>query len=206
MMRGAKVIYQDAHVSGHASQEELKLIYSLVKPKYFIPVHGEFKHLTAHSGLVRSMGHDPRNILILSNGMVLKLDSYSAVVTDRIDVEPILVDGLGVGDVGNVVLKDRKILSQEGLMIVAIGIGKRSGRIVSGPEIVSRGFVYVKESEELIRGCRDVVSSILADYGPLSQMDWSSVKTDIRDALRDYLWREIKRSPMVLPVIMEVDE
>ena len=113
MMRGAKVIYQDAHVSGHASQEELKLIYSLVKPKYFIPVHGEFKHLTAHSGLVRSMGHDPRNILILSNGMVLKLDSYSAVVTDRIDVEPVLVDGLGVGDVGNVVLKDRKILSQE---------------------------------------------------------------------------------------------
>ena len=206
MMRGAKVIYQDAHVSGHASQEELKLIYSLVKPKYFIPVHGEFKHLTAHSGLVRSMGHDPRNILILSNGMVLKLDSYSAVVTDRIDVEPVLVDGLVVGDVGNVVLKDRKILAQEGLMIVAIGIDKRNGRLVSGPEIVSRGFVYVKESEELISGCRDVVSSILADYGPLSQMDWGSIKTDIRDALREYLWREIKRSPMVLPVIMEVDE
>ena len=206
MVRGAKVTYQDAHVSGHASQEELKLIYTLVKPKYFIPVHGEFKHLTAHAELVKSMGHDPRNTILINNGDILKLDSYSASVDGSIDVEPVLVDGLGVGDVGNVVLRDRKILSQDGLMIVVIGISKKTGRVISGPEIVSRGFVYVKESEVLMDGCRTVISHLLSEYGSLSSMDWGSVKASIRDALKDYLWREIKRSPMILPMIMEIND
>lgn len=206
MVRGAKVTYQDAHVSGHASQEELKMIYTLVKPKYFIPVHGEFKHLTAHAELVKSMGHDPRNTILINNGDILKLDSYSASVDGSIDVEPVLVDGLGVGDVGNVVLRDRKILSQDGLMIVVIGISKKTGSVISGPEIVSRGFVYVKESEVLMDGCRTVISHLLSEYGSLSSMDWGSVKASIRDALKDYLWREIKRSPMILPMIMEIND
>ena len=204
MQRGAEVTYEDAHVSGHASQEELKLIYSLVKPKYFLPVHGEYRHLQAHVDLIKGMGHDPRNAIIMTNGNVLELDSYSAKVTGYLDVEPVLVDGLGVGDVGSVVLRDRKILSEDGLMIVVIGVEKRSGQVVAGPDIVSRGFVYVKESEELIENCRIVIRQILAEKGPLHVMDWNNVKSDIREGLRGYLWREIKRNPMILPIIMEV--
>lgn len=206
MERGAKVIYQNAHVSGHASQEELKLIYSLVRPKYFIPVHGEFRHLRAHANLAIEMGHEDKNVIIMNNGTVLKLDSYCAVRQDSINVEPVLVDGLGVGDVGNVVLRDRKILSQDGLMIVVIGVKKGSGEVVGGPDIVSRGFVYVKESESMIDSCKDVVRKVLQNHSPILPSDWGNVKGQIRDSLRDYLWNEIKRSPMILPMIMEVDE
>ena len=204
MVKGAKVTYEDAHVSGHASQEELKMIYSLVKPKYFLPVHGEYRHLRNHADLIKSMGHDERNAIIMCNGNVLELDSYSAKVNSYIDVEPVLVDGLGVGDVGNIVLRDRKILSQDGLMIVVIGLQRGNGEVVAGPDIVSRGFVYVKESEGLMEGCRNVVSHVLAANAPLNVMDWNNIKGLIRDSLRDYLWREIKRSPMILPIIMEV--
>ena len=204
MVKGAKVTYEDAHVSGHASQEELKMIYSLVKPKYFLPVHGEYRHLRNHADLIKSMGHDERNAIIMCNGNVLELDSYSAKVSSYIDVEPVLVDGLGVGDVGNIVLRDRKILSQDGLMIVVIGLQRGNGEVVAGPDIVSRGFVYVKESEGLMEGCRNVVSHVLAANAPLNVMDWNNIKGLIRDSLRDYLWREIKRSPMILPIIMEV--
>lgn len=204
MIKGAKVTYEDAHVSGHASQEELKMLYSLVKPKYFLPVHGEYRHLRNHADLIKSMGHDERNAIIMCNGNVLELDSYSAKVNSYIDVEPVLVDGLGVGDVGNIVLRDRKILSQDGLMIVVIGLHRGTGEVVAGPDIVSRGFVYVKESEGLMEGCRNVVSHVLAANSPLNVMDWNNIKGLIRDSLRDHLWREIKRSPMILPIIMEV--
>lgn len=204
MVKGAKVTYEDAHVSGHASQEELKMIYSLVKPKYFLPVHGEYRHLRTHADLIKGLGHDERNAIIMCNGNVLELDSYSAKVSGYIDVEPILVDGLGVGDVGNIVLRDRKILSQDGLMIVVIGLRRGSGEVVAGPDIVSRGFVYVKESEVLMESCRAVVSHVLAGNAPLNVMDWNNIKALIRDSLRDHLWREIKRSPMILPIIMEV--
>ena len=204
MLKGAKVTYEDAHVSGHASQEELKMLYSIVKPKYFLPVHGEYRHLHTHADLIKGMGHDMRNAIIMCNGNILELDAYSAQVTGYIDVEPVLVDGLGVGDVGNIVLRDRKILSQDGLMIVVIGLERSTGALVAGPDIVSRGFVYVKESEELMESCRQVVSHMLAENGPLNLMDWNNIKSMIRDNLRDYLWREIKRSPMILPIIMEV--
>ena len=204
MLKGAKVTYEDAHVSGHASQEELKMLYSIVKPKYFLPVHGEYRHLHTHADLIKGMGHDMRNAIIMCNGNILELDAYSAKVTGYIDVEPVLVDGPGVGDVGNIVLRDRKILSQDGLMIVVIGLERSTGALVAGPDIVSRGFVYVKESEELMESCRQVVSHMLAENGPLNLMDWNNIKSMIRDNLRDYLWREIKRSPMILPIIMEV--
>ena len=204
MSRGAEVTYEDAHVSGHASQEELKLIYSLVKPKYFIPVHGEFRHLKSHADLITDLGHDGRNSFILHNGNILELDSYSGKITGEIDVEPVLVDGLGVGDVGNIVLRDRKHLSEDGLMVVVMTLKHQTGQLVAGPDIVSRGFVYVRESENLMDGCRNVVIKTFERCKEQRVNDWSSIKNEIRDNLRDHLWREIKRSPMILPIIMEV--
>ncbi len=206
MQRGAKVTYEDAHVSGHASQEELKLIYSLVKPKYMIPVHGEYRHLKAHADLVKSMGHDENAVVIMHNGAVLSLDTHEASVTGSVEVSPILVDGLGVGDVGNVVLRDRKILSQDGLMIVSLAIDKETNEVVSGPEFLSRGFVYVKESEDLMNGCKKVVEHVLGMYRELNLSDWAGLRTEIKDELRDYLWREIKRSPMILPMLLDVKQ
>ncbi|MBR3404829.1 MAG: ribonuclease J [Firmicutes bacterium] len=206
MQRGAKVTYEDAHVSGHASQEELKLIYSLVKPKYMIPVHGEYRHLKAHADLVKSMGHEEGNVVILHNGSELTLDAYEAKITGTVDVTPILVDGLGVGDVGNVVLRDRKILSQDGLMVVSLAINKETNEVISGPEFLSRGFVYVKESEDLMNGCKKVVEHVLGMYRELNLSDWAGLRTEIRDELRDYLWREIKRSPMILPMLLDVKQ
>ena len=204
MSRGADVTYEDAHVSGHASQEELKLIYSLVKPKYFIPVHGEFRHLKSHADLIADLGHDSRNSFILHNGNILELDSYSGKITGEIEVEPVLVDGLGVGDVGNIVLRDRKHLSEDGLMVVVMTLKHQTGQLVAGPDIVSRGFVYVRESENLMDGCRNVVVKTFERCKEQRVNDWSSIKNEIRDNLRDHLWREIKRSPMSLPIIMEV--
>ena len=206
LARGAHVTHEDAHVSGHASQEELKLVYSLVQPKYFLPVHGEFRHLQAHANLIKEMGHKEENVIIMQNGNVLELDSQKAEVTGYIDVDPVLVDGLGVGDVGNVVLRDRRILAEDGLLIVVMGVSHLTGRIIAGPDIVSRGFVYVKESEELLDGCKSTVRSLLASKGSLAVMDWTTVKAEIKEAIRGYLWSEIKRNPMILPIIMEIKD
>lgn len=204
MARGAEVTYEDAHVSGHASQEELKLIYGLVKPKYFIPVHGEYRHLRGHADLIIGMGHPEENAIIMSNGTVLELENNFVKMSESIEVEPVLVDGLGVGDVGNIVLRDRKILSQDGLMVVTIGISKQTGSMISGPDIMSRGFVYVKESEDLIESCKHLVEVLVKNKTVKTSMDIYAIKGTIRDALREFLWKEIKRSPMILPVVLEI--
>ena len=204
MERGATVISEDTHVSGHASQEELKMIYSLVRPKYFIPVHGEYQHLRSHADLIIGLGHDERNTFLLRNGNVLELDAYSGKVVDNVEVEPLLVDGLGVGDVGNIVLRDRKLLSENGLLIVVMTLKYQTGELLAGPDIVSRGFVYVRESEELLEQCRTVVMNAFDACQEMHISDWSSIKNEIRDSLRAYLWKEMKRSPVILPIIMEV--
>ncbi|MCR5005719.1 MAG: ribonuclease J [Clostridiales bacterium] len=204
MERGATVISEDTHVSGHASQEELKMIYSLVRPKYFIPVHGEYQHLRSHADLIIGLGHDERNTFLLRNGNVLELDAYSGKVVDNVEVEPLLVDGLGVGDVGNIVLRDRKLLSENGLLIVVMTLKYQTGELLAGPDIVSRGFVYVRESEELLEQCRNVVLDAFDACKEMHITDWSSIKNEIRDNLRAYLWKEMKRSPVILPIIMEV--
>lgn len=205
MARGAQVTYEDAHVSGHASQEELKLIYGLVQPKFMIPVHGEYRHLSAHAELVKSMKHPEKDVILMHNGMVLEMTSSEAKDLGSIDVSPVLVDGLGIGDVGNVVLKDRKNLSQDGLMVVSLAISKSTNQVVSGPEFLSRGFVYVKESNDLMDGCRQVVEHVIQMYQTLGFSDFGGLKVEIRDELRDYLWKEIKRSPMILPMLLEVE-
>lgn len=204
MSRGATVISEDTHVSGHASQEELKMIYSLVQPKYFIPVHGEYRHLRNHADLIEGLGHDQRNTFLLRNGNVLELDSYSGKVVGDVEVEPVLVDGLGVGDVGNIVLRDRRHLSENGLLIVVMTLKRQTGELMAGPDIVSRGFVYVRESEELMEKCRTVVLKAFETCQSQHVTDWGSIKNEIRDSLRDYLWKEMKRSPVILPIIMEV--
>ncbi|MCR5685617.1 MAG: ribonuclease J [Lachnospiraceae bacterium] len=203
-MKGARVIYQDAHVSGHACQEEIKLIYALTKPKYAIPVHGEYRHLSAHRELAMTMGVPKENAFILSAGDVLSLSKDKAMITDKVTTGGILVDGLGVGDVGNVVLHDRQLLSESGLIIVALAFEVESGMIVSGPDIISRGFVYVKESEELIAELTDVVNDTIDDCFYRNITDWMKLKNRIRDALSDYLWKKMKRNPVILPIIMEV--
>ena len=204
MKKGAEVVYENAHVSGHASQEELKLVYSLLKPKYFIPVHGEYKHLLAHKNLIQEMGHPEEDIFLMSVGDVLELDKVQGEVTDHMEIEDVLVDGLGVGDVGNIVLRDRKLLAENGLLIIVLTLKRGTGLIEAGPDIVSRGFVYVRESESVMEGCRKVVMEVFDMCKQRSINDWGSIKTEIRDALREYLWRETKRSPMILPIITEV--
>ena len=204
MERGAKVISEDTHVSGHASQEELKMVYSLIRPKYFIPVHGEYQHLRSHADLIIGLGHDERNAFLLRNGNVLELDAYSGRIVDNVEVEPLLVDGLGVGDIGNIVLRDRKLLSENGLLIVVMTLKHQTGELLAGPDIVSRGFVYVRESEELIEQCREVVLQAFNGCQEMHITDWGSIKNEIRDSLRSYLWKEMKRSPVILPIIMEV--
>ncbi len=204
MKKGAEVVYENAHVSGHASQEELKLVYSLLKPKFFIPVHGEYKHLQAHKNLIQEMGHPSEDIFLMNVGDVLELDKVHGEIVDHMEMEDILVDGLGVGDVGNIVLRDRKLLAENGLLIIVLTLRRGTGLIEAGPDIVSRGFVYVRESETLMEGCRKVVMEVFDSCKQRSINDWGSIKTEIRDALREYLWRETKRSPMILPIITEV--
>ncbi|WP_343247401.1 ribonuclease J [Diplocloster hominis] len=203
-MKGADVIFQDAHVSGHACQEEIKLIYSLVRPKYAIPVHGEYRHLKAQAGIAYNLGIPKENIKILSSGDVLELDQEDAKVVDHVQTGAILVDGLGVGDVGNIVLRDRQHLAEDGIMIVVLALEKYNNQVVSGPDIVSRGFVYVRESEDLMEEARHVVNDALDACMEKRITDWSKMKTMIRDSLSDYLWKKTKRSPMILPIIMEV--
>ncbi|MBR5287628.1 MAG: ribonuclease J [Clostridia bacterium] len=203
---GANVIYNrimDVHVSGHACQEELKLIQALVKPKYFIPVHGEYRMLRRHAQLAMDMGLDEDHAIILEMGQALELSQDDASITGPIPTGSIMVDGLGVGDVGNVVLRDRKHLSQDGLIIVVVGVSKENGTVVSGPELISRGFVYVRENEELITGARDVAMNVLARYDRIEQSDWTSIKNGIKDEMHAYLFGLIKRNPMILPIIME---
>ncbi len=203
-MKGAKVIFQDTHVSGHACQEELKLIYALTKPQYAIPVHGEYRHLKRHAELAQEMGVNKDNIVIMNNGSVLELSKNRVKVTGHVISQGILVDGLGVGDVGNIVLRDRQHLSQNGLIIVVVTLEKHSNLLVAGPDIVSRGFVYVRESENLMEECHDVVEDALNRCLDHNVTDWGKIKTSIKDDLGEFLWKRTKRNPMILPIITEV--
>ena len=202
---GANVIFQDAHVSGHACQEEIKLIYSLVKPKYAVPVHGEFRHLKAQALLADNLGIEKDHIFILKTGDVLELADDHGYVTGSVPTGSILVDGLGVGDVGNVVLHDRQHLAEDGIIIVVMTLDRGAHQVVAGPEIVSRGFVYVKEAEDLIDGAREAASEALDKCMDKGITDWSKLKMVIKDALGCYVWKRTKRRPMILPIIMETD-
>ncbi len=205
--KGADVVYEgmaDVHVSGHACREELKLILTLTKPKFFMPVHGEYSHLTSHKELAVSLGMNKRNVFVMSIGEVLELSKNEAKVTGTVKAGQVLIDGLGVGDVGNIVLRDRKHLSEDGLMIVVVAMEKESGAVISGPDIISRGFVYVRESEDLLDGAKKAVADVLMDYEYKNGTSWNYIKGLIKDELKDYLWQKTKRSPMILPIIMEV--
>ena len=202
--KGADVIFQDAHVSGHACREEIKLIYSLVQPKYAIPVHGEYRHLKAQARLAQELGMDKENIFILRSGEVLQLDEESAQVSGRVPVGSIFVDGLGVGDVGNIVLRDRQHLAEDGILIVVVALDCENNYVVSGPDIVSRGFVYVREADELLDEAKLIVADLLDDCIDRNITDWGRMKNIMRDALNEYVWKKTKRRPMILPIIMEV--
>lgn len=203
--QGADVIFQDAHVSGHACQEEIKLIYSLVHPKYAVPVHGEYRHLKANAGIAKSLGIPKDNIFIMRSGDVLELSEEKADIVDHVQTGAILVDGLGVGDVGNIVLRDRQHLAEDGIIIVVLTLEKYSNQLLAGPDIVSRGFVYVRESEGLMDEARHVVSDALEECMSRNCTDWGKMKTVVKDSLGNFLWKKTKRDPMILPIIMEVE-
>ena len=201
--KGADVIFQDVHVSGHACQEEIKLIYSLVRPQYAIPVHGEYRHLKAHANIALELGIPQENIFILKSGNVLELNGEGAEVTGQVETGDILVDGLGVGDVGNIVLRDRQRLSEDGIIIVVMTLERGSNQMLSGPDIVSRGFVYVRESEDLMDGARLAAEEAYESCMAAGITDWGRIKTAIKDALGSYVWKNTQRRPMLLPIIME---
>ena len=203
--QGAEVIFQDTHVSGHACQEEIKLMYALVKPKYSIPVHGEYQHLKEHGRLAENMGIPKENIFIMESGDVLALNKESAKVEGKVPAGSVLVDGLGVGDVGNIVLRDRQNLAENGIIIVVLTLEKYTNQILAGPDIVTRGFVYVRESENLIENAKEVVTEALLDCLESKNVDWGKIKMVVKDSLGEYLWKTMKRSPMILPIIMEVE-
>jgi len=205
--KGADVIYEslaDIHVSGHACQEELKLIQAIVKPKFFIPVHGEYRHLKQHAQLAVKMGLDKENVFILENGSVLELTRDSARVNGTVTSGKVLVDGLGVGDVGNIVLRDRKHLSQDGLIVVVVTISKGSGQVVAGPDIISRGFVYVRESEDLMEDAKNIIKEALKKCEEKQITEWGTIKSQVKDSLREFIYSKTKRNPMILPIIMEI--
>lgn len=205
--KGAQVVYEaiaETHVSGHACQEELKLMHSLVKPKYFIPCHGEYRHLTQHSNLAQTLGMPSERIFIMDNGKVLEMTSNSARFASSVTAGKVLVDGLGVGDVGNIVLRDRKHLSQDGLLVIVVTIDGTNGSVVAGPDIISRGFVYVRESEKLIDDVKIVVKEEMKKCEQKKITDWATIKGNIKEALKQFLYEKTKRSPMILPIIMEV--
>jgi ribonuclease J len=202
--KGADVIFQETHVSGHACQEEIKLIYTLTKPKYSIPVHGEYKHLKAQAKIAMDLGIDKDNIFILQSGDVLSLDENSAGVTGKVPVGGVLVDGLGVGDVGNVVLRDRQHLAEDGILIVVLSLDGATGELLAGPDIVSRGFVYVKESDELLDEARKLIEKAVVTCLKKNITDWGKIKGTIKDTLSDFVWKKTKRRPMILPIIMEI--
>lgn len=202
--KGADVIFQDAHVSGHACQEEIKLIYTLVKPRFAIPVHGEYKHLKAQANIAYSLGIPKENILILSSGDVVEFGDEGAQIVDTVRTGAVFVDGLGVGDVGNVVMRDRQILSQDGMILVVLTLEAGSNRLLSGPDIITRGFVYVKESDELMEEMQEVLEDTIMNLQDNGVTDWGKMKNSMKDALSGYVWKKMKRKPMILPVIMEV--
>lgn len=204
--KGAEVVYDDAdiHVSGHACQEELKLMHRLVRPKFFMPAHGEYRMLKKHSEIAQELGMNEENIFVMQTGDVLELDKNSARVSGRIPTGNILVDGLGVGDVGNIVLRDRKHLSEDGLMIVVVTISKEEGRVLAGPDIISRGFVYVRESEDLMDGAKAIIKQVLKECEDKNIKEWAYLKNNIKENLKEYLYQKTKRNPMILPIIMEV--
>lgn len=204
-MKGANVIFQDVHVSGHACQEEIKLIYTLVHPKYALPVHGEYRHLKAQAVLAENLGIQKDHIFILKPGDVLEMDDESAKVTGHVQTGEVLVDGLGVGDVGNIVLRDRQHLAEDGIVIAVLTLEKYSNQILAGPDIVSRGFVYVREAEDLMEEARSVVEDAMQGCLSHRVTDWSKMKNTIRDSLSEFLWKRTKRRPMILPIIMEVE-
>ena len=207
MQIGAEVVYsalEDIHVSGHACQEEQKLILALARPKYFIPVHGEYKQLRAHAETAKKMGIPPENIFLLNNGRVLELNKKEAKITTSVPSGRILVDGLGVGDVGNIVLRDRQHLSQDGLIVIVMTMDSSTGEIVSGPDVVSRGFVYVRESENLMEDVKRAIRDEVRMFEEHGIRDWSTIKSTLKDNLRDYIFQRTKRNPMILPIIMEV--
>ena len=202
--KGAKVIIQDSHVSGHACEEEIKLIYSLVKPKFSIPVHGEYRHLQGQAEVAQKMGVPKENIKILRSGDILELREDRATIVGKTIAQGIMVDGLGIGDVGNIVLRDRQHLSENGLLVVVLTLEKGSNTILAGPDIVSRGFVYVREAENLMDECHEVVNIALDRLYERGITDWGRIKTEIKDTLNDFLWKKMKRNPVILPIIMEV--
>ena len=207
MKIGAEVIYsslQDVHVYGHACQEEQKLILTLAKPKYFIPVHGEYRQLMAHAETAKLIGIEPKNIFIMTNGRILELNQNEAKLTTSVPNGRVLVDGLGVGDVGNIVLRDRQHLSQDGLIVIVIGMDSNTGEVVSGPDVVSRGFVYVRESENLMDDLKRVIREEVHKLEENHISDWSTIKSTLKDKLRDYIFEKTKRNPMILPIILEV--
>ena len=204
-VRGAEVIFQDTHVSGHACQEEIKLIYSLLKPKYAIPVHGEYRHLMVHGQLVQKLGIPKENVFIMKSGDVLSIDENDAKITGKVPAGSVLVDGLGVGDVGNIVLRDRQNLAENGIIIVVLTLQKYTNQLLAGPDIVTRGFVYVRESENLIDEAKEVVAEALDNCLSKNSVDWGKIKMVVKDSLGEYLWKKMKRNPMILPIIMEVE-
>ena len=207
MQIGAEVVYSalaDVHVSGHACQEEQKLMIALTKPKYFIPVHGEYRQLMAHAETAASMGIQPKNILLMSNGRILEIDQDEAKFNGTVQSGRVLVDGLGVGDVGNVVLRDRQHLSQDGLIIIVLTMDSNTGEVVAGPDVISRGFVYVKESETLMDDVKSVVRHEIKKCEEKEIRDWSTIKSTVRENLKDYIFTKTKRNPMIIPIIMEI--
>ena len=202
-MKGAKVIFQDTHVSGHACQEEIKLVYSLLKPKYAIPVHGEYRHLIAQKEVAMSLGYDKEDVIIAKSGDVIELSDEKAAIVGKVHTGAILVDGLGVGDVGNIVLRERQTLAENGIIIVVLTLEKYTGQLVAGPDIVTRGFVYVREAEELLDEARAIVTDSVLRCLDKNITDWSKIKNIIKDDLSEYLWKKMKRNPVILPIIME---
>lgn len=202
-MKGAKVIFQDTHVSGHACQEEIKLVYSLLKPKYAIPVHGEYRHLIAQKEVVMSLGYDKEHVIIAKSGDIIELNDEKAEIVGKAHTGAIFVDGLGVGDVGNIVLRDRQNLAENGIIIVVLTLEKYSGQLIAGPDIVTRGFVYVREAEELLNEAKAIVTDSVLRCLDKNITDWSKIKNIIKDDLSEYLWKKIKRNPVILPIIME---
>ena len=202
--KGASVICQDTHVSGHACQEELKLIYSLLKPKYAIPVHGEYRHRAAAANLAVELGIPKENALMLQTGDVLEISEQEARITGKVMAREVFVDGLGVGDVGNIVIRDRQNLSENGIIVVTLSLEKESGQLLAGPDIISRGFVYVRESGELMQELRTVAVEAVKRCEKKNLREWGKIKGEIRDSLDEFLWRKIKRKPVIIPIIMEV--
>ena len=204
MLKGADVIFQDVHVSGHACQEDIKLIYSLVNPKYCIPIHGEYKHRIAQAKIAEELGYDKEHIKIIASGDILELDDNGAEVTGSVPVGNIMVDGLGVGDVGNIVIRDRQRLAEDGIIIVVMTLESGSGQVLAGPDIVSRGFVYVRNSESLMDEARMILEDTMDYCMQHNITDWGKIKNEVKDALGDFVWKETKRRPMIMPIIMEV--